>query len=1100
MTDSKSKSYCLVFLFAFLAPLIAFAQQIPFYNSGELIKSGIEEHDKGNYKKAIGFFSKVPEGDTNYLWALYEQSLSSQLDSNFETAITLCKKALKYKYEDRRQLLLNMGTAYHSLGKDEEAIRMYDSAAVLFPHDNRPLYEKSIIFFFQKDYAAAEKLLQQSVVLNPLHYRSHALLGNIYLLEGRLTEAMIALQASLLCTNDINVAQKPIALLNSLSLQTEEVAVYYKNKKPEAAHPLFDEIDEIVHAKLALNKGYELKTSIDDNIIRQIQVVMEKLVVDKEDTSFVMQYYVPMLRQVYDNNLFEPYILLLFSEYGIKSVDKLADARKGKASLEHIRNLVYPYLSNIAATRVLNLKSREKAIEQYHHFSQDNMLIVGRFSDKATRKFAEGFVRFFEQNHLIAEGNYTAESKKTGAWKYYYPSGVLKLEEFYKNDKLSGTTTAYYKNGNKRSVSRLDDKEFAVSDMEYSYDGRLESTSSLKDKEEYEVIYYHPDGSVMRKVILVNDKIKDGTYPFLYANGKTEKEMTYKAQKLDGAYKEYYKNGILKEEYTMVDGKADGLYTAYHANGRPASRVKYTAGEKQGLLENFNEEGKLVSDKQFRDDRLNGALNYYDKKGNIYGALTLKDDEAVKARFTDDKVNVVYEQQNSKGINPYEIYNEYGIKSTSMLQDEDGRAEGKASYYFLWGGLKEETIFKADKPDGASVSYYKNGKISMERNYKNGVMEGYYKSYHTNGQVMAEGWIKEELSQGVWHQYYTNGNIQREYFLLNDKLNGPEKNYTVNGKLEFINYYDKGMITGLTQYDSTGKIINELAFEKGNGEYVTVYPDGRPAFRVALRYGSFDGPYQQFGPGKMILEEGTYKNGARQDICTTYYPNGKIRLKGAYENGEKNGIWMVYDEEGELENRTAYLNNNLHGLDQYYSGGLLRYETNFRDNLKDGTVTLYGEDKKVAGVFYYDQGTMTSYTYEGKDGQLLPAIPVVKGTAAIKTYYKGGSKALEFNLVNNCYEGSQKLYYQNGLLAEDRYFSMDNFDGIYNRFNPDGSPLIRCNFKDNVQQGEEQKYNNKGKLISSTYYYDGQPDGKAEIIDASGKTMNDTWYYQGTVQ
>lgn len=1100
MTNSKGKMYCLAFVFTFLFPLIVFSQQIPFYNSGELIKSGIEEHDKGNYKKAIDFFSKVPEGDTNYLWALYEQSLSNQLDSNFEETIVLCKKALKYKYEDKRQVLLNMGTAYHSLGKDDDAIRLYDSVALLFPHDNRPLFEKSIIFFFRKDYATARKLLQQSVILNPLHYRSHALLGNIYLLEGRLTEAMIALQASLLCTNDINVAQKSITLLNALSLQTEEVATFYKEKKAASAHPLFDEIDEIVHAKLALNKGYELKTSIDDNIIRQLQVVMEKLVVDKDDTSFVMQYYVPVLKQVYDDNMFEPYVLLLFSEYGIKSVDKMAEARKGKTSLENIRNLVYPYLSKIAATRVLDLNSREKAVEQYHHFSKDNMLIVGRFSDKATRKFAAGFVQFFEQNNRIAEGNYTAESKKTGAWKYYYPSGTLKLEELYKNDKLYGSTTSYYKNGNARSVAQLDDKELVTSSKEYSYDGHLESISSLKNKEEYEVTYYHPDGAVMRKVILVNDQVKDGTYNLLYPDGKTEKEMTYKGRKLNGIYKEYYRNGVVKEECHMLDDKADGLYAAYHSNGKPASRINYIKGVKQGLSEEFDEEGNLVSSKEFRNDKLNGALNYYDKKGKIFGALIMKEDEAVSARFTDQAGNVVYEQHNSKGINPYEIYNEYGIKTTSLLQDEAGRVEGKAMYYFLSGGLKEESMFKADKPDGPSVSYHKNSRISMERHYKEGVTDGYYKSYHSNGKAMAEGWIKDDASLGVWHQYHPNGSLQRAYFLLNGTLNGPEKNYANNGKLDFINYYDHGMITGLAQYDSAGKVIQELIFEKGNGRYTLVYPDGKPAFQVALRHGAFDGPYQRIGPNNMILDEGAYKSNERQGVCTTYYPNGKIRLKGSYENGQKEGIWTMYNEAGELENKTAYQDNNIHGLDQYYSGGQLRYETNFRDNLKDGTVTLYGEDKKIAGIFNYDRGTMVSYTYEGKDGGLLPAIPVIKGTAVIKTYYPDGSKALVFNLVNNCYDGSQQLYYNNGRIAEERYFSMDNFDGVYNRFNPDGSPLITCNFKNDVQQGQEQKYDHKGKLISRSFYHDGQPDGRAGIIDEAGKTMKEVWYYQGDIQ
>jgi len=1076
------------------------AQQIPFYDSGDLIKKGIEEHDKGNYKSAIELYKKVPEGDSNYLFSIYEQSLSQLEDSNFKESIRLANFALKQNYYERKQLLLNMGTAYHGLQDDAMALKIYDSVATLFPHDNRPFYERSVVYFTNKDYAAAEKALQKSLMLQPMHYRSHALLGNVYLLQGRLTEAMIALQSSLLCTNDINAARTPISLLGSIAKQTEEIANLYKNKKETFSHPVYDEIDEIVHAKLALDKNYALKSSVDDNITRQLQVVLEKLTYDRTDSNFVMQYYVPLLKQVYDNSLFENYILLLFSDYGIESVDKIASAKKGKTKLEDVRNVVFPYFSNIAATRVLMLDKREKTVEKYNHYLRDNMLIVGKFQDKETRKFAEGFVQFYEGGYLVAEGDYTAMSKKTGEWKYYYPTGILKLKEFYKDDKLTGETYAYYKNGSIESYVKFGEDEVVKERKEYEYNGDLESHSILKSKDEYEVTYYNEDGSIMRKINLVNDKVKDGKYTILFPNGKVDKEMEFKDQALNGPYTAYFEDGKLRESYTMREGKAEGVYTAYYNNGNLKTKYTIKNGKKEGNYTDYYENGVAHLRREMAGDKLNGAFEYLDKQGNAYGIVQLKNDKGISAQFKDKEGKVVYEKTDKQGLNPYEVYNASGIKITSLPQDEDGKITGKASYFFDFGVLREETNFKKDVMHGLSTNYAKNGKVSVERNYVEGMTDGYYKAFGSRGQVQAEGWFKEDKMVGVWHHNYSNGQVQRSYFMFNEKMNGPEKNYSLNGKLELINHYDNGVLVGFTQYDSTGKVIKEQELSKGNGRYTTLYFNGNTAFDIGVKNGRFQGPYTISGPAKEKLEEGNYLNGQKNGSYSSYYSNGKLRLKGNYTSGNKTGLWILYSEVGDVESETEFIDDEMSGVDKFYCGGQLRYETAYKNNLKDGMVKIYGEEKKLAGILYYDEGVLVGYSYENKDGQLLPMIPVIKATSAINTNYANGNKALEFNVKNNCYDGSQKLYYNNGQLAENRNFKNDNFEGGYLRFNPDGSKLLTSSFKNDEQQGVEEKYDKSGRLTMTTTYIDGIQHGKAQVIDAQGKDMKNLWYYYGSPQ
>lgn len=1074
------------------------AQQIPYIHSGELIEKGIKEHDEGNYKKAIAFYNQVPEGDTNYLLSVYEQSLSALHDTDYVACLAFCQKALQHKYKDRRQVLLNMGAAYDGVKKEKEAIQLYDSVSRLYPHDNRPYYEKAVIHFNRDRFAEAEVLLQKSLMLNPLHFRSHYLLGSLYAKEGRLTEAIMALQASLLCTNNVNLANGPISLLSAIAMQTDKIAEYYSNKKPEYTHPVFNDIDEIVQAKLALNKGYKLKTPIEDNIVRQIQVVLEKLSYDSKDSNFAMQYYVPLLKNIYDKDQFEPYILLLFSEYGIESVDKMAAARKGKAQLEEVRNMVYPYLSKIGSTRVLNLEQRLSAPELYNSFPGENLLVVGQYADKEKKKFAPGFVRIYEDQVLIAEGNYDTDGKKNGNWNYYYTWEKPRLKEEYKNGTITGDATSWYENGNIGRKVKFGADGVATEKYNYEYNGTPDSKEILKGKDEYETTYYYPDGSVKRVLTYINNKVKDGSYPLLYPDGKVNKEMSYKNEKLHGAYKSYFSNGKPDEICSYKDGQLDGEFLSYHKNGQLAARYSYIDGKRHGLAEEFYEDGTISMKKNYSNGKSDGETLYFDKKGKVYGTLHFKNDRILDSKFLNPEGKIISEQQNYSSTIPLKYFNGYGNPSSTLFIDENGKVQGKATYYYLSGGIKEETEFKDDNFNGTSVTYHKNGNIESRRHYKDGVLDGYYQAYFPNGQLRSEGWIKDGTTQGKWRNYDENGKLSRDFFMLNGELNGPEINYEVTGRKNNVVHYDYGMIVGITQFDTTGKVIQETTFDKGEGQYKLLHFSGAQMFQCSLKHGKLHGPYTIHSSGKKLIEKGTYNLAKRDGERIIYYPNGKIRLKGTYNNGEKNGRWIAYNVDEAIENITYYAEDIQEGPDSTFAGGLLRYVSNYHNDLKEGTTTVYGDEGKIAGALYYDRGMITGYSYEGNDGKLLPVTPILKGTADIKTFYANGAKAMEFKFINNCYEGSQKLFYTNNKLAEERNFEHNNYEGACTCFNPDGSKLSEVEFKKDVQQGEENKYDAQGKLIFTAHYIDGQPHGKAQIKSETG--LSTLRYYYGTLE
>jgi uncharacterized protein len=1072
-------------------------QQIPYVNGAELIDKGIKAHDEGKYKQALSYYEQIPEGDTNYLTALYESSLSNISDSNFSKAIDIAQKAIALRSKDKRQLLLNIGASLDYMGKSNEAMKMYDSIAAIYPHDNRPYFEKAIIKYRAKDYKSAEKFLQQSLLINPLHFRSNFLLGSLYMAQGRLAESMLALSASLLCTTEIEQARNPILLLSEIANQTDEIAEYYNNRNMDSRDPAFDEIDEIIHAKLALDKGYELQSDLDDNIFRQLQVMMEKLQYDSNDKNFAMQFYVPLYTRIYKNGQLEPFVLHLFSDYGIKVVDKVAASRKGKSRIDEVKNVIYPYLNNIASTRVLDYEARQKAPEKYHYYTQENTMVAGIFSNNEEQKFAAGLVQFYQDQSLVAQGNYNANSKKEGAWKYYYPSGNLRLEEEYKDGKVINEASSWYPGGIISRQVKYDSEGEDTETREYSEGGVLESLAVRKGEDEYEYTFYYPSGAVRKKATYQDDKLKDGKIIIYFENGAKEKELNYKNESLDGVYISYFENGKIDEKMTYAEDKLTGTYLSYYDNGQLAIEANYIDGYAQGTRTEYRYDGSLFYKKNYNKGKADGETVYYNKEGKPFQTFVYKNDRIISSKCTKPDGSVVTNSSDNLYTN---VYNEYGVLTRKIPIDEKNRLHGKASYFFPWGGLMEMTNFKNDSKDGASVFYYENGNTKISRQYKGDTLDGYYKYFSDYGSLLTEGWMKNNQSQGTWHNYFSNGTLSRDFYLLDGELNGPEKNYEANGKLDYIVQYEKGLMTGLTQYDTTGKVVQQVNFDKGIGKYKLLHLNGTPGLECDVKHGKLNGAYTIRGGNKELLEKGVYADGKNNGEFETFAPNSKLRMKGSYRNGEKDKTWVIYSYDGKLESIYHYEKGNQEGVDSNYNGGVLRSTVEYHNDDIHGKYTVYGDGSKVAAVLYYDAGTLIGYSYEGNDGKLTPMQEVKNGAAHIQTTYTNGAKALDWNFDKNVFQGVQKLYYSNGKLAEEIDYDKGYKTGVFNQFNPDGSKYYEATFKNNEKTGVNKYYDNKGKPVFVVNFENGQMHGKAQWTDAaSGKTKS-YWYYYGALE
>ena len=1062
-------------------PTRSFAQ-IPYIDSHEVLVNGIEQFEKGEYKKALEFYNQVHECDTNYAVAIYEKTNCLLADSSFEASKKLALIGPQLKDADKRGFLLELGNAYDFTDKADSALMIYDSMMKLYPNDNQAYYETGVTYARQKKYDLAAAYLQRSVVINPYDVRSHYLLGSIYLLQGRLSEAMMALETSLLMAKNIDAARSSIRAISGIVEETDEVNKAYSEKKEKYSNAVYDDIDQIVNAKLALNKDYKLKMELDDNIFRQSQVIMEKLRFDPSDTTFTMQYYVPFYTELFKKEMLEGYMLLIFSNFEIASID--AQAKRNKSEVAEVHDYVFPYFTQIQSTRELNYNKRKDMEGRYHFFPSDNFYLVGKLAKLNGKDIVQGHVSVYRNDHSkTSEGDYTEDGKLTGLWRYYYSTGELKAINIFRNDTLIDTAKDYYGNGNMRKLTIYDNLGNTTELFTYSYKGPLEVNRKLIKDNEYDETNWYANGQQKNKLKYRGNDVQDGSYTFYHENGVVEKVVPVKDGKASGAFKRYYDNGRVSSSTVFADGDVEGLDTDYYENGNLKSISNYHKGKQEGPYTEYYDNGVISETGTYNKGKKDGLSINYDRHSHKYVEMELDDYVPVSIKYFDADNKIYYSKEDKHGLDKYALYHTNGNKATDMSIDSKGLRDGIVSFYYYSGSKNSEATYAHGNLEGLDVSYYKNGRKKSEMTYKNDELDGYYKSYHENGTLDDEGWYKAGSKQGLWKTYYVNGKLSYEGYYLDNALNGYTKNYNINGEPKYKEIYESGMLIGVVMYDSVGKAYDSTRYDKGNGLYTLHYQNGIAYFQAAMKGGLCQGPFTKKYFNGSLHETGSFNFGSRDNIDVMYFPNGVKQFEGTYNNGKNIGNWKYYNEAGELVDETRFDKDGNIKSRQSYASGMLRIDYNYLDGEKDSAQIYYGDDGKVALVLYYDTGDLEGYAYEGKDGKLVPKIPLKSGSGKVMAYYSNGKKSAEAEYVENMIRGTQKIFYSNGNLAEERNCVGNELDGAFKRYNQDGKLIYELDYTSGEENGIENTYDKNGvKMISKPFYF-GEPHGTATVTD-----------------
>lgn len=1073
------------------------AQKIELINSGEIIKNAIALNDSGLYKQALAEYNKVSRSDTNYVRSLYERALTCQADSQYTLAIKYAQEALALKEDrDYEPELYNVyGNSLDDMGKPEEAIKVFDAGIAKYPAYSLLYFNKGVAFTVLKRYPDAEVWFQKTLMVSPYMYSAHYQLGLAALHQGKLMQSFLSALAYLLVNPEGKYYSKSLALLNSISKGTDEV-LEYKNKRTVSPPANYQEIEDIVLSKIALDKAYKPMTSLDDPILRQIQVIFEKLEYDAQDNDFWMQYYVPYFKKVFKEGKFELFVNHTFSNVNLPAIQ--AYNKKNKKELQAFTEDAASYFSLIRATRELTFTKRE-AITNRYIIESGSLVGKGVLEDNG-KKLTGKWVLNYAPGNVKGTGEYSAAGQREGKWVFYYPSGMLKAQETYAGGKLQGSQDYYFENGNPSS-------------HENYVNGELEGISTS---------YYYAGNK--RSVVIYKAGKKDGEERNFYSNGALLSTYIYTNGQLNGISREYFKSGPLKETEQYSLGKADGPYRSFHENGSASVEGQFVKDNAQGEWKYFYDSGKIKEKRTYLNNTEEGPqITYFEngntdassisKKGKKNGeTVYYREDGKVLAKYLYDNgalKSVKYFDRSGAELSTSHLkenllhvnsYNSDGAKKAHLIFDQKGNLTGTDTVFYPSGKISQINGYKDGEFDGMTTSYYLNGNKKNEVNMTAGKDDGYYTAYYPNGKVETEGWMVNGESQGEWHYYDELGRITTISNFLDNDLNGYKEEFLPNGQKSIEQKYHRGWLEKMIQYDNTGKVLTVDTFPKVTGKFVLYHPGGKLMAEGYYKNGDFDGAYKTYyfdGSPESVFY---YNNGLKDSTYTAYYYGGTKRNEGHYKGGDKNGIWKAYDENGKLASTTPYVGDEINGeVTYYFPAGGKDFVSRYKDGDLDGIAEKYDPDGSLAYQVKFEEGKAKAYSYLGKDGKLVPFIPIATVNGTLKAYFANGKPSRESYYSDGIKNGQDIVYYTNGQQRSVDGVAYGISEGSDKEYYPDGKLKMEYNYQNDNITGVAKDYNSKGVLQKEISYDNGQYHGPAKYYDENGKLVKTMLYVYGTL-
>jgi antitoxin component YwqK of YwqJK toxin-antitoxin module len=328
-----------------------------------------------------------------------------------------------------------------------------------------------------------------------------------------------------------------------------------------------------------------------------------------------------------------------------------------------------------------------------------------------------------------------------------------------------------------------------------------------------------------------------------------------------------------------------------------------------------------------------------------------------------------------------------------------------------------------DYKQGEWRRLYASGTVSMRANYHEGYRHGMWTFFYPDGQLASSMSFNYDAPTGHWKSYYENGNVAKEVDYAADSVVNFEIYYHDNGKKAREVYYS---------YTASALYQVEKKYYRNSNLYTESYK----------KNGQLDSVYKKYFSNGELWEELVYKSGALKEVKSNNNIIVSTAAFGSFSGG--NGTLFRFHASGKIHSSTIYKSGIRDGAVSYHNEKNKVWVGQYKNNLRDGVWTEFGEKKKKARTVQYFEGKDSVYVekFFGKD-------------VRIASYY--------------CVRGL--------------------IDGPSIAYDFSGDTLKMTEYSDGVKHGKGQVFKNN-KLLEEGEYRSGVRTGKWTSYSAAGKVYD----------
>jgi tetratricopeptide (TPR) repeat protein len=298
-----------------------------------LVQEGVALHDAGDYDGAIRKYKQVLADTPNEVSALLEISLSYFEKKDYENALAFAKQGAEIKSGLLPGFYMTIGSILDETGKGQDALAIYKTAIERFPNVALLHYNMAVSLLKSGKQSEARNELEESLVRDPNHASSHALLGQLYHDTGYRIPAVLALSRFLVLEPESPRAQGFIPVLQQLitgnvssgrGRNKMTITVDPNAKKDEGDYGAI-ELGMAMSVAVAATKEGKNKSAFE-SLVTTYKIIGELMsATAKEGTGFAATYYGPYFGEMVARDHVHAFV---FDAWRSSRLEGAADWRK----------------------------------------------------------------------------------------------------------------------------------------------------------------------------------------------------------------------------------------------------------------------------------------------------------------------------------------------------------------------------------------------------------------------------------------------------------------------------------------------------------------------------------------------------------------------------------------------------------------------------------------------------------------------------------------------------------------------------------------------------------------------------------------------------